>query len=237
MIKELLLTTMLANPLNNGGYPLNSYSYSNIGCFKNSTLLKYVEATTSLELAVNGDISVYTNISISSNISTGVQNNPNLTSTSVCSFTFNDNLGFYLQDLSYIDISYNVDVDGDIVEIWGHILYEQYGGREREFTYNIFAFEMSDYLSGVRQWINTGSTAISLYDVGSVYQSGYNDRYNSVDDTEQRMDSIWNILERGIQAVLNVLSIDLLPGIPLYVCIAVPVLFALLMWFIKMGAS
>lgn len=72
---------------------------------------------------------------------------------------------------------------------------------------------------------------------GKMYDIGWETRMESVEDTEQRMNSIWSIIERSVEAVLNVLSLDILPGIPLYICIAVPVLFALLIWFIKMGAS
>lgn len=66
---------------------------------------------------------------------------------------------------------------------------------------------------------------------------GYEERKDSVEDTEQRINSVWTILEKAITSVLNVLSFEILPGIPLYICVGVPVLLAVLLWFIKMGQS
>lgn len=66
---------------------------------------------------------------------------------------------------------------------------------------------------------------------------GYQNRIDSVEDTEQKINSVWTILENAITSVLNVLSFEILPGIPLYICIGVPILLAVLLWFIKMGQS
>lgn len=73
------------------------------------------------------------------------------------------------------------------------------------------------------------------FDNGKI--QGYEDRKNSVDDQEQVTNNIWNILEKGIETTLNVLSMEILPGIPLFVCIAIPILIGILVWVIKMGAQ
>lgn len=79
----------------------------------------------------------------------------------------------------------------------------------------------------------------SGYDIGRTegFDIGYQAREDSVEDTTQRLDSIWTILEKGITSVLNVLNFEILPGIPLFICIAVPLLLAIIGIFIKMGQS
>lgn len=84
---------------------------------------------------------------------------------------------------------------------------------------------------------------INGYDNGEIngkeigFNEGYQARQDSVEDTEQKVNSIWSILEKGITSALNVLSFEILPGIPLYICVAVPILLGLILWVVKMGGS
>ena len=102
------------------------------------------------------------------------------------------------------------------------------------------------YQSGVIEGINEYKSSQEYkdelqveYDKGKEdgYDIGYKARQDSVEDTEQKVNTIWTILEKAITSVLNVLSFEILPGMPLYICIGVPILLAVLLWFIKMGQS
>ena len=102
------------------------------------------------------------------------------------------------------------------------------------------------YQSGVIEGINEYKSSQEYkdelqveYDKGKEdgYDIGYQARQDSVEDTEQKVNTIWTILEKAITSVLNVLSFEILPGMPLYICIGVPILLAVLLWFIKMGQS
>lgn len=74
-------------------------------------------------------------------------------------------------------------------------------------------------------------------EVEQAYWQGYNDRKNSVEESETTINSIWGIIEKGVVSVLEVLNIQILPGIPLYICIVVPILLGVLLWVIKLGAQ
>ena len=100
----------------------------------------------------------------------------------------------------------------------------------------------SGVIEGVSEYKNSQEYRDVLkaeYDKGKDdgYDIGYQARQDSVEDTEETINSIWSILEKAITSVLNVLSFEILPGIPLYICIAVPILLCILLWVIKVGAS
>lgn len=111
-------------------------------------------------------------------------------------------------------------------------------GFQDYYTYfTVLELDLTDFLSGALRVYEIDSTPLILSGFNSFYELGYYVRMNSTEDTEERLDNVWNIFERAIESVLNVLKIELLPNIPLYVVIVVPVLFALLVWFIKLSQS
>lgn len=108
-------------------------------------------------------------------------------------------------------------------------------------------------------WLECGEliTAMSLfsYETGYFYglEEGYTEGYyvgkdvgleegkefqkDLYEQNDTALSKIWDILENGIETALNVLSIEILPGIPLTICIIVPLIFGIIFFIWKGGAQ
>lgn len=94
-------------------------------------------------------------------------------------------------------------------------------------TYTIEGYE--GYYEGYQQGVVDGIE--SGYNQG--YQQGIDDYQNRVEETENTIDRIWAIIQNSVNVVLNVFSFPILPGIPLYMLISLPILIAILLFIIK----
>ena len=155
-------------------------------------------------------------------------------------------------------IDYELMLDLDIYDIYALEFYAEVSKTGNYLTYESYCYvNQGDYDNIIEeqnliplQRYFTSTTNLKLMDLveyqpynvyetgfSTMYNQGYDNYSNTTEAVNNRLDAIWNILERGIEAVLSVLSIEVLPGIPLYICLVVPILFGLLLWFIKLGAS
>lgn len=179
-------------------------------------------------------------ISDISGSSSSSPNRPTLNNIGVYSFVFESDL--QLASISVLEIvpiiNFNATLETISFDYQVNIFNEffvEYNYEFRGVSYDISSF------------INTPNTKLvytenvvsisSLNDYIDNYWLGYEDRQNSTQDTENKINKIWEILEKAITSVLNVLSFEILPGMPLYICIGIPILLAVLLWFIKMGQS
>lgn len=86
---------------------------------------------------------------------------------------------------------------------------------------------------------------LNYFDVTEFYTSGYstgfingqNKQKELYEQSDSAISKIWDILENGIETALNVLSIEILPGIPLTICIIVPLIFGIIFFIWKGGAQ
>lgn len=94
-------------------------------------------------------------------------------------------------------------------------------------TYGVQGYQ--GYYDGYEQGLTDG------YDNGyeSGYSQGINDYQNRVEETENVISRIWNIITSATNAVLNVFSFPILPGIPLYMLVAIPVILAVILFIIR----
>lgn len=85
------------------------------------------------------------------------------------------------------------------------------------------------YYDGYEQGLSDGY--YQGYENG--YTQGVDDYQNRVEETENVITRIWNVLTSATNAVLNVFSFPILPGIPLYMLVALPVILAVILFIIR----
>lgn len=142
---------------------------------------------------------------------------------------------WYAQDLNLV---YNYDINIDFINMVG-INYQTYFATE-SFRYALLDFMAEGYkLTADKIEGYTYNDIETARGEGFMdgYHQGYEDRKNSVEESETIINFIWRIIENGVSSVLEVLNIQILPGIPLYICIVVPILLGVLLWVIKLGAQ
>lgn len=94
-------------------------------------------------------------------------------------------------------------------------------------TYSVEGY--GGYYQGYQEGLLQGQE--DAYNQG--YQQGLNDYQNSQENAQNVIDSIWGIIENATNTVLNVFSFPILPGIPLYMVLCVPLIIAVLVFIIR----
>lgn len=98
-----------------------------------------------------------------------------------------------------------------------------------DIVFNVFNYNDGGYYNGYTDGIEIG------YETGynNGYTDGTTDYQNSVENTNNIIDTIWDFLSNGVQTCLNIFSYPILPGIPLYMLIAIPFIVAIFIFITK----
>lgn len=236
MIKELIIlpfTLNVVNAFDYSNYTYDNYGYNSLLLIHTTTSDRVIQSSSNIVLNPNGDMSISIDLSVSAAITNNLGLNPNLTSQ----YYFNNdttlNLGEDIFNIGYLGVYFEYQVYYPYIEFDLNIETDN-----ELFTFdNFININYGTWTSASSQVITIDTSIFEIYNLNDVAAYGRDSYLNSSEGQQQVTSSIWSFFQNATETVLSVLNFNILPGVPLYLCVAIPILFALLAWFIKLAGS
>lgn len=236
MIKELIIlpfTLNVANAFDYSRYTFDNYNYTSLLLIHTATNDRVVQSDSNILLNPNGELFISVDISVSTAITNSTTLNPNITPQ----YFFNNDVTLNVEQ----DI-FNIDYLGVYFEYQVSFPYIEFDLFVETNTFanvyeNFININFGTWTSSNSQVIIINNYLFEIYNLNQIANYGKESYLFSSQGQQQVTNSIWSFFQNAIETCLYFLNFNILPGIPLYLCVAIPILFALLLWFIRLTGS
>lgn len=153
--------------------------------------------------------------------------------------TSGNRIGYYkTMDYPAAGSGYNLDIDNNVYYS-GVAQYSSSKLNPYENMVNGIPYiSTGNYVSGTspititftRLGVTLDGLYADMYD--DFYDEGYSIAENEIQAIPNQIESVWDILSSGVNVVNDLLSVEVLPNVPISLFIAIPMVLALLFWFI-----